>query len=205
MRGLLITFEGCDGSGKSTQIKLLTQRLEAAGIEMVITREPGGTAFGEAVRALLLNPKGPDRLLLSELFLYMSARAEIVGRVIKPSLSAGKVVITERYIDSTWVYQGFAGGIPTGTIETVNKIATEGIMPDVTFLLDIKDPNVINDRLAYRQKDKIESRNDKYHSDVREGYRVLAAQFPERVVIINAEQAPDKVAEGVWKKVKSLF
>ena len=139
MRGLLITFEGCDGSGKSTQIKLLTQRLEAAGIEMVITREPGGTAFGEAVRALLLNPKGPDRLLLSELFLYMSARAEIVGRVIKPSLSAGKVVITERYIDSTWVYQGFAGGIPTGTIETVNKIATEGIMPDVTFLLDIKD------------------------------------------------------------------
>ena len=172
---------------------------------MVITREPGGTAFGEAVRALLLNPKGPDRLLLSELFLYMSARAEIVGRVIKPSLSAGKVVITERYIDSTWVYQGFAGGIPTGTIETVNKIATEGIMPDVTFLLDIKDPNVINDRLAYRQKDKIESRNDKYHSDVREGYRVLAAQFPERVVIINAEQAPDKVAEGYGKSKKFVL
>lgn len=113
VRGIFISFEGCDGSGKSTQIKLLAEKLKDAGVDVLVTREPGGTEFGELVRKVLLDSNGPDRTSLAELFLYSAARAEIVQRVIIPALESGRVVLTERFADSTTVYQGYAEEFPS--------------------------------------------------------------------------------------------
>lgn len=206
MRGVFITFEGCDGSGKSTQMKLIRERLEGAGIDVLVTREPGGTEFGELVRRVLLDSSGPDRTSLAELFLYAASRAEIVQKVILPALQRGQVVLTERFADSTTVYQGYAGGIPVEDIETINNVATCGLVPDLTFVLDVNDPRVFHDRLAPKTKDKIEMRDDLYHAKVREGYRQLAHSHPERIRLIDATLPPQDVlaiVEGtVWEVLR---
>lgn len=207
MGGVFITFEGCDGSGKSTQLKLLTESLTEAGIDVLVTREPGGTEFGELVRRVLLDSSGPERTSLAELFLYSASRAEIVRKVLLPALAKGQVVITERYADSTTVYQGYAGGIPIEDIETINQVATCGLVPDLTFVLDVKDPRVFHDRLAPKAKDKIEMRDDGYHAKVREGYRQLALRHPERIRLIDATLPTASVLaileESVWKVLNS--
>ncbi len=205
MRGTFVTFEGCDGSGKTTQLGLLREALMARGVEVLITREPGGTEFGEVVRNILLDPHGPDRTILAELFLYSAARAEIVHRVIRPALMAGRVVLAERFTDSTIVYQGYAGGISLESIEKVNRIATGGISPDLTFVLDVCDPQVFDERLAPKQKDKIESRDDSYHSRVREGYRTLALAYPERMRLIDATLPRDRILSLVMAEVQKEF
>jgi len=206
VRGIFISFEGCDGSGKSTQIKLLAEKLKDAGVDVLVTREPGGTEFGELVRKVLLDSNGPDRTSLAELFLYSAARAEIVQRVIIPALESGRVVLTERFADSTTVYQGYAGGIPIEVIENINNVATCGLVPDLTFVLDVNDPRVFHDRLAPKAKDKIEMRDDRYHSKVREGYRRLALGNPERVRLIDATLPPERilaiVEDNVWKVLR---
>lgn len=207
MGGVFITFEGCDGSGKSTQLKLLTESLTEAGIDVLVTREPGGTEFGELVRRVLLDSSGPERTSLAELFLYSASRAEIVRKVLLPALAKGQVVITERFADSTTVYQGYAGGIPIEDIETINQVATCGLVPDLTFVLDVKDPRVFHDRLAPKAKDKIEMRDDGYHAKVREGYRQLALRHPERIRLIDATLPTASVLaileESVWKVLNS--
>jgi dTMP kinase len=207
VRGVFITFEGCDGSGKSTQMKLIRERLEDAGIDVLVTREPGGTEFGELVRRVLLDSSGPDRTSLAELFLYAASRAEIVHKVIMPALERGQVVLTERFADSTTVYQGYAGGIPVEDVETINNVATCGLVPDLTFVLDVNDPQVFHDRLAPKSKDKIEMRDDRYHAKVREGYRQLARNHPERVRLIDATLPPQDVLaiveDTVWKVLRN--
>lgn len=193
MRGIFITFEGCDGSGKSTQIRRVSSALRERGVDVLTTREPGGTPFGELVRSLLLDPNGPERTPLAEMLVYSAARAEIVARVIRPALLQGKVVLAERFYDSTTVYQGYAGGIPIPVIETINKISTVGLAPDLTFVLDLKDPQVFHARLGPKKKDKIESRDEEYHRRVREGYRDLAQRYPERIHVIDASLTEDEV------------
>lgn len=201
LRGLFITFEGCDGSGKSTQIDRLVKRLAREGFHPTVTREPGGTEFGEIVRRVLLDPQGPDRTALAELFLYSASRAELVSRVIKPALDQGNIVIAERYVDSTWVYQGYAGGLSVTDVEVVNKIATGNLYPDLTLVLDVSDPLVIHNRLAFKQKDKIESRTESYHAMVREGYRRLARLFGDRIKLVDASVSIDEVEERIWTHV----
>lgn len=205
MRGVFITFEGCDGSGKSTQIRALESNLRERGLDPIITREPGGTTFGEVIRNILLDKNGPDRTALSELFLYASSRSELVAKVIKPALEGGRIVISERFSDSSLVYQGFAGGVSIKYIETINAIATSGIVPDLTFVLDIEDENLFRQRVGSRQKDKIESRSWQYHSKVRQGYRKLTDLFPERIKIIDASQPVQRVQTSVWSSVEQLL
>ncbi len=185
MHGTFITFEGCDGSGKSTQLKTLYEKLSEAGFDVLLTREPGGTPVGEIIREMLLDPKGPERTSLCETLLYAASRAELVEQVLVPALRRGKVVLTERYIDSTLVYQGIAGGIDVQDIENVNRIATGGLVPDLTLVFDIEDPKVILDRMASKQRDKIESRGEMYHTKVRQGYRVLATKYPDRIKLVD--------------------
>lgn len=207
MQGVFVTFEGCDGSGKSTQLKLLTENLIQAGVDVLVTREPGGTPFGELVRRVLLDSSGPDRTCLAELFLYSASRAEIVQKILLPALREGRVVLTERFADSTTVYQGYAGGIPIEDIEIINKVATCGLVPDLTFVLDVNDPRVFHDRLAPKMKDKIEMRDDGYHAKVREGYRLLALRHPERIRLIDATLPSASILaileESVWKVLNS--
>ncbi len=205
MRGIFITFEGCDGSGKSTQMSLLHQRLVGLGLDVTISREPGGTPVGELVRALLLNPEGPDRTGLAEALLYAASRAELVERVILPALTRGCVVLVERYVDSTLVYQGMAGGIPISDIENINKIATQGLLPDLTLVFDISDSRVLHQRLAPKKKDKIELRDEAYHDKVREGYRLLRRRHPDRIKLVDGGLLQTEVAELVFKEVWSAL
>ncbi len=203
--GVFISLEGCDGSGKSTQISRMARRLESAGLSPVITREPGGTAFGERIRQLLLDPESPDRSILSETLLYAAARCEFVSKIVKPALAQGRIVITERYAGSTWVYQGYAGGVPLSTIETINAIATGGLETDLTLVLDVCEPSVIGERLASKRKDKIESRSEEYHQKVREGYRELAKRFPHRVACIDGGLDVDAVEATIWQEVVNIL
>ncbi|MGI6642935.1 MAG: dTMP kinase [Bacillota bacterium] len=205
MRGIFITFEGCDGSGKSTQMKRLHTRLLQLGIDVVLTREPGGTPTGELIRDLLLDPNGPDRTALTETFLYAASRAELAKRILQPALEDGKVVLLERYVDSTLVYQGMAGGIPIRDIEHINRIATYGLIPDLTLVFDIVDPHVLHQRMAPKKKDRIESRDEAYHARVREGYRVLSERYPERIRLIDGELPQNEVEEIVFREVWSIL
>lgn len=201
----MISFEGCDGSGKSTQLQKAASSLREWGLDVVVTREPGGTDFGEAVRKVLLDPKGPDRGALSELFLYAASRAQLVEQVILPALVKGQVVLTERFSDSSLVYQGFAGGIPLPTIETINRIATRDLAPDLTFVFDVPDEKVFHERLMPKQRDKIELRDDSYHEKVRQGYRELAERFPGRIRLIDGSLSKEKVSEIVKSEMQEFI
>lgn len=205
MRGVFITFEGCDGSGKSTQIRLISERLTSMGVDVCVTREPGGTPFGEVLRSILLDPEGPERSALAELLVYSAARAEIVGKVIRPALDQGRVVLAERFYDSTTVYQGYGGGIPISDIEAINRISTGDLAPDLTLMLDIADPQVFHARLRPKRKDKVESRDDEYHSRVRQGYRDLARRYPERIRLIDAALPQDEVSRLAMIEVSGLL
>ncbi|HHX28994.1 MAG: dTMP kinase [Bacillota bacterium] len=205
MRGVFITFEGCDGSGKSTQIKRVSGALRDRGIDVLVTREPGGTPFGEIVRSVLLDPNGPERTGLAEMLMYSAARAEIVSQVIRPALIQGRVVLSERFYDSTTVYQGYAGGIHIPDIEAINRISTGDLAPDLTFVLDLNDPQVFHARMRPKKKDKIESRSDEYHERVRQGYRDLALRYPERIHVIDASLTEDEVFQAVMSVISGFM
>ncbi len=205
MRGCLITFEGCDGSGKSSQITRVAKMLEGKGFDVLVTREPGGTPLGEAVRQLLLDKDGPERGVLAEAFLYCACRAELVEKVLAPSLRSCKMVLVERYTDSTLAYQGFAGGASLGEIERLNSVATGGLVPDLTVVFDVSDSEVTNRRLASRERDRIEERDEQYHERVRQAYRTLAKRYPERIRIVDASAPEDEVFERVMAIVEDFL
>lgn len=197
-----MTFEGCDGTGKSTQISLLVRRLEDLGYRVFATREPGGTPVGEAIRSLLLDARGPERTALAEALLYAASRAELVRKVLVPALHENHFVVVERFTDSTLVYQGIAGGVPIEEIEQINRIATGGLSPDLTILLDADDLSEIDERIrSGRAKDKIESRGRAYQARVRDGYRMLARRYPERIKVVLSSGTPDEVSDQVLSLV----
>ncbi len=186
-------------------MKRVAAKLQGEGIDVVVTREPGGTRLGEAVRQLLLDPSGPERGVLAEVFLYCASRAELVEKVMLPSLAQGKVVLAERYADSTMAYQGYAGGASLDEVDILNKVATRGLVPDLTLMFDVQDPEVTGQRLASKEKDRIELRDEAYHERVREGYRRLARQHPERIKVIDAALSEDEVEEQVIKAVRDFL
>lgn len=186
-------------------MKAVSQELEAIGVDVVVTREPGGTDFGEMVRGVLLDPSGPDRGILAEMLLYSACRAELVRTVILPALQEGKVVLIDRFTDSTIAYQGYAGGIPIPDIESVNRIATGNLVPDLTLVFDIEDPAVFRERLAPKDRDRIELRDDEYHSLVRQGYRDLAGRFPSRIKLIDGTLPRDQVERIVLDEVRAVL
>jgi dTMP kinase len=191
---MFVSFEGLDGSGKTTQAELLRTRLEAEGEEIVATREPGGTELGEEIRNLVLH--GGHVAPWAEALLYAAARAQHVDEVIRPALDRGATVLCDRYVDSSVAYQGVARGLGLKRVLDLNLAAVGGLMPDRTFLLLI-DPEDVAERLQ-RDHDRLEREGEKFHSCVDAGYRELAARFPERIVSLDGSRSPADIAEDVY-------
>lgn len=192
-RGLFITFEGGEGSGKSTQIARLAKRLAAGGVAVRTLREPGGTAAGEVVRTLLLDPEHVGLTPAAELMLYEASRAQLVAEVIEPALAAGEVVLCDRFYDSTTAYQGFGRGLDRDRIRQLNAAATDGLVPDRTLVLDV-DPVVGIERATRSGADRLEAESVAFHERVRAGFAAIAAEEPERVRIVDASGDRDAVS-----------
>ena len=203
-KGLFITFEGADGSGKTTQSKMLFDYLRSSGYDVIATREPGGTLAGERIREILLDPvcKMGKR---TETYLYLAVRAEHVDEVVQPALDAKKIVISDRFSDSTFVYQGMVRGLEEKTIYTLNDFAAAGIEPDITFLLDA-EPEVLQKRMDKRNTaDRIEQEGLIFQKKVREGFLQLAQKYPDRIVKLDALREADEIQEEIRNKVKEKF
>jgi len=190
---MFVTFEGLDGSGKSTQAELLRVRLQADGVEVVSTREPGGTELGEGVRNLVLH--GGDVGPWAEALLYVAARAQLVDDVIRPALERGAAVICDRYVDSSVAYQGIGRQLGLDRILDLNLAAVGGLLPDRTFLLEL-DPDEVASRIQ-RHYDRLEREGDDFRRRAADGYRRLAARFPERIVVLDAARPANDIAEEV--------
>ena len=204
-------MEGPEGSGKSTQAKTLIQRLAERGVEAIYTREPGGTALGEAIRNILQhNQAGESPCERAELLLFEASRNQLVEKVIRPNLEKGIWVICDRFMDSTTAYQGYGRGLPVEEIHSINRFTVNGLSPDLTLLLDL-DVAAGFERIAQRylargeSADRFEQEERSFHERVRAGYLKLAGQAPERFRIINAAQQSDVVASDIWNAVGNLL
>ncbi len=195
--GRFITVEGTDGSGKTTQIKLMEQYLAQKGYTVVLTREPGGTNISEKIRSIILDPENREMGKIAEMLLYASARAQLVAQVIKPAVESGKIVICDRFIDSSHVYQGFGRGIDFKTIDDVNRAALDGIMPDITFFFDISPEIALQRRLDATGADRIEQEKMDFHMRVYSGYRNLASMYPERIKEIDSTRSINEIFQEV--------
>ena len=205
MKGIFISVEGPDGAGKSTQIERLKEYLAQKGYEVLITREPGGTVISEAVRELLLDPKHKELKPETELLLYAAARAQLVGEVIGPAIEAGKAVISDRFVDSSVVYQGIARELGVETVYEVNRPAIGEYMPDVTFLLDLPAEVGIARKKDQAELDRMEQESLDFHRKVAEGYRTLAKRDPERIKTIDATLPVDTICDMIKDKVQALL
>lgn len=209
MRGQFITFEGGEGVGKSTQVRRLKEALEASGRSVLLTREPGGTRLSELIRGLLKDEREDPPCDRAELLLFLAARAQLVRQVIRPALEAGMWVVSDRFSDSTFAYQGYGRGLPLEVLRQANDFACEGLRPDRTILLDLP-PESARARLRQREvetrtsADRIEQAGDAFHARLRAGFRELAAREPDRIVTIDASGTPDDVWERIWKSLMPL-
>ncbi len=203
MRGVLITVEGVEGSGKSTHCRRLAERLRARGLEVVLTSEPDGTALGAAVRALF-EADGPPPTPLTQTFLFMAARQQHVNQVIRPALARGAAVISDRYADATVAYQGFGQGVDVQTIRDLNALATGGLLPDFTIVLDL-DPATGMARIDDRTLDAFERMDLAFHQRVREGYLEIARAEKNRVVVLKADQEKDALSADVARVVDEFL
>ena len=194
--GKFITFEGSEGSGKSTQAALVLEYLKSTKVPVVLLREPGGVKISESIRKLLLDLNSAGMGDECETLLYMAARAQMVKEVLEPQLKAGKIILCDRFLDSTIAYQGFGNGIDIKTIEQLGLFATKGLVPDLTILFDIQPEKGLS--RAGDKKDRIESRSLDYHKRVRNGYLELSKQYPARIKVIKV----DAGVEDISKKVK---
>jgi dTMP kinase len=194
---VFISFEGADGSGKSTQAERLRDTLVGEGREVVLTREPGGTELGERARELVLN--GPQMGAWAEATLFAASRAEHVEEVIRPALERGAVVVCDRYVDSSLAYQGIARGLGVEAVLQLNLTVTGGLLPDVTFLL-LVDPEVAAAR--WTDADRLEREGDALQAKVDAAYRELAERFPERIVTVDGARDPDEIAREVHERLR---
>ncbi len=211
MSGKFVTFEGPEGSGKSTQIRLLAERLEKQGIDVLCTREPGGTATGEAIRNILQhNAAGEPLDARAELLLFTASRAQLMDQIILPALKKGVWVLCDRFIDSTMAYQGFARGMDIATLDAINEFAVFGRKPDLTILLDL-DIEAGFKRLEERyadgkaSHDRFEKEAREFHHRVRDGYHKLAAREPERFRIVDSDRSIEEVSIDIWNAAKEAL
>ena len=198
MGGRFITFEGIDGSGKSTQVELLSRRLEVLSIDHLIVREPGGTDVGEKIREILLS-KGVKMTARTEFLLYSASRANLTEKIIIPALREGKIVISDRYFDSSTAYQGFGRGIEMEYVDVINRFATFGLMPDITFIIDVRIETSIERK---NLRDRIESEGLEFLERVRKAYLEMAEKS-ERFVLIDGERDPNVIHDEIVNILKS--
>jgi len=203
MKGKFITFEGSECCGKSTQSGLLYKYLKNKGYDVIYLREPGGTPVSEKIRKILLDPRNKSLTPMAELLLYMASRAQTVKEVIVPALGRGQVVICDRFLDSTIVYQGYGLGVSPGLIKYLGRFATDGIKPDLTILLELPLKKALEGIGC--KKDRIERRNFAYHMRVRKGYLNLAAAEPKRIKIIKLEDNKDHTQKKIRELVCHLL
>ncbi|MGB9679989.1 MAG: dTMP kinase [Thermoanaerobacteraceae bacterium] len=203
MIGKLITFEGIDGCGKTTQIKKLEEYLIFKGYNILLLREPGGTSVGEKIRDILLNKKN-NIADITEAFLYASSRAQLVDERILPELSAGKIVIMDRFVDSSYVYQGYARGLGIETVKAINDIATKKLIPDKTIYIDIT-PEESAKRITKRETDRLENEGIVFQRKVYEGYKKIIESQLERFIIINGMQDREKVHQDIVKAIQIIL
>ncbi|WP_300161079.1 dTMP kinase [Solidesulfovibrio sp.] len=203
---MFITFEGVEGSGKSTQIKRLTKRLEKAGRTVTVTRQPGGCDLGTTLRAILLSTKTQNLDSRAELFLYLADRAQHVAEIIRPALLAGHVVLCDRFADSTVAYQGYGRGLDVALLNSLNDVAVAGTWPNHTFLLDIDPEQGLRRALARNieagtavNEGRFEAEHLDFHRRVRQGYLALASAHPRRFRIVDAAKDPDAVETDIWR------
>lgn len=192
MTGIFITFEGIDGSGKTTQVQLLDDHLKKINKNTVIIREPGGTEMGEKIRNLIIDINN-DMADMTEALLYAASRAQLIEQIIKPSLEEQKIVLCDRFIDSSIVYQGIARELGVEKILNINRYAIDNIMPNITFYLDIPPELGIKRKKNQTKLDRIESENLVFHNKVYEGYQKIALMYPKRIYKLDATQSKDKL------------
>lgn len=210
-QGKFITFEGPEGSGKSTQVRRLAQRLEAAGRTVLLTREPGGTPTGEAIRGILQHDHAGEPICAAaELLLFEASRAQLVDRVIRPALACGTWVVCDRFTDSTVAYQGYGRGFDVNAILELNRVAVQGCEPDLTVLLDV-ETQVGLGRMAQRNQktrvatDRFEREATEFHERIRAGYLQLARRWPQRIRLLGGMHDEESVATAVWKVVTDVL
>jgi dTMP kinase len=209
---MLITLEGIEGSGKTTQIDHIAAYFQKSGLEYIITKEPGGTVLGEKIRSILLDPGNSNIHPMTELLLYAADRVQHIKEFITPMMDAGNIVICDRFCDSTTVYQGFTRGIDVSLIQRLNSLVLEGLAPDITFVLDL-DPEIglkrawkqIRDGSRSESETRFENEKLQFHESVRNGYLELARQEPDRFVVVNASLDPAKVSEQILEHLEKYF
>jgi dTMP kinase len=207
-RGRFISFEGPDGCGKTTQMRLLGGRLRRAGREVVETVEPGGTRIGNQIRAILLDPANPELCPTAEMLLYFAARAQNADQVVRPALARGRIVLSDRWTDSTMAYQGLGRGLGEELVNGLDAVACRGLKPDLTILLDIDLETSLRRARARSLEnsaaDRMEEQSADFHRRVREAYLRLAAREPARFRLIDGRGPVEQVAEAVWRAVEHL-
>lgn len=204
MKGLFIVMEGPDGSGKTTQVNLLEQYLKEAGYECLITREPGGTVIGEEVRELILNPEYKEMSPVTEMLLYAASRAQLVHEVIGPALEAGRIVISDRFVDSSIVYQGIARNLGISTVAAVNAPGIGIYRPDGIFFIDLSEAEGIRRKKNQKKLDRMEQESIDFHHLVSEGYRKVLAERPE-VIKIDGGKDIDVIQKKIRNHVDELL
>lgn len=196
-KGKFITFEGCDGCGKSTQLALLSEYLKKEGIPHIFTREPGGGKISEAIRGILLNGKNTEMGDECEALLYAAARAQHIKDRVEPALNEGKLVVCDRYVDSSFAYQAYARGLGVEFVEKINAFALEKFLPDVTVFFDLSPQEAFARKKGADLDDRMELAGLAFHERVYEGYLALAEKFPKRIVVINARKSIEEIAKEV--------
>lgn len=206
---MFISFEGIEGTGKSTQITLLKARLEATGRRVLVTCEPGGSRIGAELRRVLLSLENRDLSPRAELFLYLADRAQHVAQVVRPALAAGQVVLSDRFADSTVAYQAYGRGLDVEELHSLNALAVDGLWPDATILLDIEARTGLGRAVARNQSEgktvaegRFEAESLAFHERVRQGYLALADRFPARILPVDASATPETVARAVWAQLE---
>jgi dTMP kinase len=205
VKGVLISFEGIEGSGKTTQAGLLSEHLSGKGYKVILAEEPGGTAIGRGIRKVLLRVEHARMHSVTELLLYYASRCQLINEVILPALGDGKIVITDRFSDSTFAYQGSGRGIDVKVIRTIDDIATGGLKPDLTFLLDIDADKGLRRNRDASKVDRIELENIGFHTRVRSGYLDLADSEPQRIRVINASMSIGEVQRKILEVVETIL
>ena len=204
-KGLLISIEGLDGSGKTTQIEMLKKHLENLGEKVIVLREPGGTNIGEQIRTILLDHKNTEMNDVAEMFLYAASRAQLFSQIIKPNLESGIIVICDRFIDSSIVYQGYGRGLDVDDVIKANLTAIQNRLPDITLFIDINAMTSLERRMNASKADRLEREAIQFHERVYEGYIKLSKIFKDRIIIINGEGKIKDISNQMIKEVDNLL